>query len=205
MRSAGFSPGVDRRGRARRVSKISAAGNLCQGRALSQEAVVSRGKAIKLGGMDYAPRIEIERPRHALARLQTGWRSLVWRLPALAVIAMAGGILGQFAVLLIVQWALQGAADMAAREAALPRATVQSVDAAARWQLAGWKFAQALTPPAIEVNDLGSALLVAPQPGDRVAVTLAVEASAAVPDWCGLFGVRLAPARLEARATSIVP
>jgi hypothetical protein len=106
---------------------------------------------------------------------------LMLTLPLLLLV-MVGTVL--FALLLLASQAVHAAAGVGTREAALPDATIASVQAVVDEALSSWRFANEVEPIVIEPADPQAALT-----GEPVSVRVCVASTAAVPDllkWIGL-------------------
>jgi hypothetical protein len=108
-----------------------------------------------------------------------GW-VLRWAA-ALAVLGVSAAVLLAFAYQLAAERAMSRAAAAGIREAALPRATSRSVDAAVRRQLANHLDLDRATEIAVERNGWLVRGAVRPRTCGRVAVTLSAPAAAALP------------------------
>lgn len=95
---------------------------------------------------------------------------------------------------------LSQAAAAGAHEAALPRATRVSIEAAVDRALSTHAFADRRGAIEIAVNDwpVGESSLASAVRGDRISVSVELPAIAAVPDWLCCVGLSLAHDTLSA-------
>jgi hypothetical protein len=128
-------------------------------------------------------------------------------LVAAPIIAILTALLWQFVDLLRAESALYRAAQIAAHEAVLPKATIHSVNNAAARGLIGTRLLEVADKPTITVNDLplvrDSLYLL--QSGDRVEVTLGVYATDVAPNLFGPIGLSHDGQKLGATASFIKP
>ena len=143
----------------------------------------------------------IEVPRDT--RRGIGW-VLAWA-GALAVLAIAAGVLIEFAYVLAAERALSIAARAGAMEATLPRATYQSVTAAVDRRLNQYP----LLAKQLHLSLLQNGTLVQTQlrqhEGDRFAITLSGPSSAAVPDWLRTLMFWRGESAIQAHAEQQLP
>lgn len=137
-------------------------------------------------------------------RLRNGNRStrrgvltmeLILTLPLVIVVILATV---EFALLLMAEQAVQAAAAVGARTAAVPSATRSSVVNAVGRALEPWSFARRVEPVRIQINGVPEqqyALSMA-RTGDSVAVTVRVDAAAVAPDIFGCLGMSIADRKL---------
>ncbi len=111
-------------------------------------------------------------------------------------------LLLQFGLLLANQRKLSRAAQRAATEATLPRATPESVAQAARRALRGNPRLAAAIQTMTHVNGSlqHAAIELQVEPGDALTVHVAASATAAVPDWLRCVGLSLDGLLLQATA-----
>jgi hypothetical protein len=128
---------------------------------------------------DHATDGFIEVPRDM--RRGVGWM-LAWA-GALVVVAIAAGVLVEFAYVLAAERTLSVAARAGAMEATLPRATYRSIAATVERRLSQYP----LLIKQLRLSLLQNGTLVQSQfrqkDGDRFAVTLSVPSRSAVPGW----------------------
>lgn len=115
------------------------------------------------------------------ARQGVGW-VLGWAF-SLAVFAVAAVLIVRLAYMISAEQALVVAAEAAVREAALPRATLASVEAAADRRLAQVGLATAHRQVVLRQNGASAARLIRSRPGDRLSVAIAAPARDALPTW----------------------
>lgn len=124
---------------------------------------------------------------------------------ALGLMLLAATVLGQFAVLLVREQQLAGAARAALAEAALPRASTESVERAARRHLRGYPAWAAEVQTMTRVNGR----LQFPRSqwqlarGDELKVSVGCLASSAAPDWLQCAGLSLDRSVLQATARRV--
>ena len=136
-------------------------------------------------------------------------RGICWVLAwagALAVLAIAAGVLTEFAYVLAAERTLLVAARAGAMEATLPRATYQSVTATVDRRLKQYPSLAAQ----LHLSLLQNGTLVQSQlrqhDGDRFAITLSGPSSSAVPDWVRtLIFWRNDSSLLQAHAEQVLP
>jgi hypothetical protein len=102
---------------------------------------------------------------------------------ATAVLYFSGCVLAEFAYCLAAEHALSRAARAGALEATLPRATYQSVRAAAGRRLTSYHHVAGQLQLAIQQNSAPLRAKLQPQPGDRMSVAIATTARAVTPRW----------------------
>ena len=128
-------------------------------------------------------------------------------LVAAPIVAIITVLLWQFVDLLRAETTLHHAAQIAAHEATLPKATIHSVNNAATRGLRGTRLSQVADQPTITVNNLplvhDSLHLL--QSGDRVEVTLGVYATDIAPNLLGPLGLSRDGQKLGATASFIKP
>ncbi len=132
----------------------------------------------------------------------------VVRFAAGAVVLLVAGLaLVQFCWLLWATTRLDRAARAAVEEAALPRATRQSVESQVRRALADSRLSAAAENVAISINGLSDRLLPVDRVAshDIVAVGLSVPADAAVPDLLGPLGLSLKQSSIRVRRAKTLP
>jgi hypothetical protein len=147
------------------------------------EEVIPFNSAARVGHCDDAP----ERATDGFVEVPLDIRRGVsWVLAwtgALAVIAIAAGVLVEFAYVLAAEHALSVAARAGAMEATLPRATYRSVTATVERRLSRYP----LLTKQLHVSLLQNGTLVQsqfrPNEGDRFAITLSAPSCSAIPDW----------------------
>lgn len=135
-------------------------------------------------------------------------RGVCWVLAwagALAVTAIAAGVLIEFAYMLAAERTLSVAARAGAMEATLPRATYQSVTAAVDRRLNQYP----LLAKQLHLSLLQNGTLVQSQfrqhDGDRFAITLSGPSSAAVPDWLRTLMFWRGESEIQAHAERQLP
>jgi Flp pilus assembly protein TadG len=123
------------------------------------------------------------------------------------VLLIAGLALVQFGWLLWATTRLDRAARAAVEEAALPRATRQSVESQVRRALADTRLGAVVQQVAITINDRRDRAgpIDRAAPHDVVAVRLSVPARAAVPDWLGPLGLSLKQSSIRVRRAKTLP
>jgi hypothetical protein len=141
---------------------------------------------------------------------QTAETSLPVRGPAWVLAWATAGCLSIFVAILLVQFGLllanQGklvlAAERGAIEAALPRATHESIMQAARRQLRDSPQLAAALQTSTRVNGRlqQAAAELQLEPGDALTVSVAAAATAAVPDWLRCVGLSIDGQMLQATA-----
>jgi hypothetical protein len=126
---------------------------------------------------------------------------------AAPVVAIATVLIWQFVDLVRAEAALHHAAQIAAQEAVLPKATIRSVAEAATRGLRGTRLFEVTDKPTITVNDrpLLRDSLDLLQSGDRVEVTLGVYAVDVAPNLLRPLGLSLDGQKLGATASFIKP
>lgn len=122
----------------------------------------------------------------------------------LAAPLLSIGLLGIYQVVLVM-WAsvvLSQAAAAGAREAALPRATRDSIDSAVDRALSGHAFAERRGAIELTVNDwpAGDSSLAYATTSDRIGVRVELPAVAAVPDLLAIVGLSLVGDQLSGSA-----
>jgi hypothetical protein len=133
---------------------------------------------------------------------------VVLRFAAGALLLLIAGLaLVQFAWLLWATTRLDRAARAAVEEAALPRATRESVESRVRHTLADTRLAVAAENVAISINGLSDRLFPIDRaaPHDIVAVGLSVPARAAAPDLLGVVGLSLKQSSIRVRRAKTLP
>jgi hypothetical protein len=110
-----------------------------------------------------------------------GW-VLKWA-GTIAVLVLAATILASFAFLLAAERVLANAAAAGLREAALPRATSESVAAVIRQQLCNGGILARATKMRLEQNGQPMRGVVRPKSGDQLAIALSIPTGAIVPRW----------------------
>ncbi len=137
-----------------------------------------------------APALELFRaddcPVDELPVRGVGW-VLRWAA-TLAILCVSAVILTAFAYQLAAEQALRRAATAGLREAALPRATSQTVEAVVRRQLIGHCVLSGATTVLLERNGASVKGVVGPQSGDQLSIALTAPADAALPR---IFGALL--------------
>lgn len=135
-------------------------------------------------------------------------RGVCWVLAwagALAVLAIATGVLTEFAYVLAAERALSAAARAGAMEATLPRATYQSVTAAVDRQINHYP----LLTKQLRFSLLQNGMLVQSQfrqhECDRFTVRLSGPSSAAVPDWLRTLMFWRGESAIQAHAETQLP
>lgn len=98
----------------------------------------------------------------------------------------------QFAFWLLACQAINGAAAIGARAAALPGATPQSVQTAVDRAVENWRFGDSVDPVQVRPADLSQIPTGAP-----VKVVVSVDIGAAVPDCLGKFGFDLGERKIS--------
>jgi hypothetical protein len=128
-------------------------------------------------------------------------------LVAAPIVGIVTVLLWQFVDLVRVESALHHAAEVAAQEAILPKATIDSVTKAVKRGLRGTRLSKVADRPTITVNDrpLVRDSLDLLQSGDRVEVTLGVYAADVVPNLLRPLGLSLDGQKLGATASFIKP
>jgi hypothetical protein len=102
---------------------------------------------------------------------------------ALAVLYFSACVLAEFAYCLAAEHALSRAARAGAFEATLPRATCQSVRAAAARRLTSYQHIAGRLQLVIRQNAAPLRTKLQPQPGDRISVSIATSERAVTPRW----------------------
>jgi hypothetical protein len=102
---------------------------------------------------------------------------------ALAVLYFSGCVLAEFMYCLAAEHALARAARAGALEATLPRATSQSVAAAANRRLSAYQHAAGNMQLVILQNGAPLRARLRPKPGDRLSVSMSIASRAVVPRW----------------------
>lgn len=130
--------------------------------------------------------------------------SWVQFLLAAPVVTLVTVLFWQCVDLVRTEQLLSRAASAAAREATLPRATLETVSAAADRALIGTRLQDVVDRPIVSINNQPALLqpLELLQSGDRVEVTVGAYATEVVPDVLRPLGLSLAGRKL--RAVSIV-
>jgi hypothetical protein len=151
---------------------------------------------------DPAPERFIEVPRDTR-------RGVCWVLAwagALAVLAIATGVLTQFAYVVADERALLIAARAGAMEATLPRATYQSVTAAVDRRLSQYPSLASQLHLSLFQNGTPVQSYFRQRDGDRFAITLSVPGDSAVPGWVrNLAFWRSNGSLLQAHAEQVIP
>jgi Flp pilus assembly protein TadG len=131
---------------------------------------------------------------HRTAKTRRGILTLelVIVLPILLVVLL--GVV-QLASYLMAMQAIQAAALVGAREAALPSATAQSVSEAVHQSLSGWRLAESVGPGDVLVQPEGWQSL---PPGSAVAVSVRVDAAQAAIGALEKLGLPLAGKKITA-------
>jgi hypothetical protein len=117
----------------------------------------------------------------------SGWLCWFLAVPVLVVITL---VLAQFVSQILSAQAIARAADTAAREVVIPRATKASVETIVARQLLIGDLATAIDPIQIEVRGPTkfSSQLADATAGDMISVTISVERTAMMPVWLRQIG-----------------
>jgi hypothetical protein len=135
------------------------------------------------------------------------WISPLQALLLTVLTALATIVVVQAAMLHSAQRMLQRAAAAGAREATLPKATVESVELAVERAAAAHPLGRFASLPIIRVNDRAELLhpLGATASGDEVTVSLSVWYSDVITDALGPFGFSIANHKLRASCAMSKP
>jgi hypothetical protein len=123
---------------------------------------------------------------HEIARDALPVRGVGWVLKwagTMVMLVLAVTILAGFAFQLAAERTLANAAAAGLREAALPRATSESVSQVVRQQLAAGGYPARATAMRFEQNGQPLRGVVRPKSGDQFAISLSVPARAIMPRW----------------------
>jgi hypothetical protein len=152
---------------------------------------------------------EDHRPRERFIEIsQITRRGIGWVLPwtgALAVLAIAAGLLAEFACIASAEHALSNAARAAAIEATLPRATYQSVAATVERRLARYPALAKRVLLTLSQNGVPVQTQFRQHEGERITVSLSAPESAGIPRWLQRFSFRRIDSRMQAEAEQLVP
>jgi hypothetical protein len=167
----------------------------------------SPGPWISLNGMDVRDHSLAADSPAPLSRPPITAGAVVRFAAGAVVLLVAGLALVQFGWLLWATTRLDRAARAAVEEAALPRATRETVESRVRRTLADTRLAAAVQQVAITINGRGdrASPIDRAAPRDVVAVGLSVPARAAAPDLLGAVGLSLKQSSIRVRRAKSLP
>jgi hypothetical protein len=124
---------------------------------------------------------------------------------ALTMLAFTASILTEFAYVVGARSVLDRAARAAALEAAMPRATYQTVAATVDRRLAGYPAIAAAVQLRIEINGFSARGPLQVQGGDTIGVVLSVTSTEVIPSWIERLPFRRCTSDLRATSQRTVP